>query len=278
MSEPLALFPLHAVLCPGGTMPLHIFEPRYRELIGGCIERREPFGVVLIRDGRDTGPLTGSIAPVGTTAVIRQASRYADGRLDIVTVGERRFRVVSLDPHAAAWLTATVDWLAEPTGAAPDVLGELADRVGRRFLAWLERLGEPATSVTLPGHRPLGAPADATTADAAPPADAAMPAEPGPQGEADPEADASRGEIVRRQLLLASARRLVTGGDPAVVAWRLTALVTTELPVRQALLEIPDTAGRLERLGRIIDRERLMLDLGLRPYALDATAADGRQG
>ena len=273
MSEPLALFPLHAVLCPGSTLPLHIFEPRYRELIGRCIERREPFGVVLIRDGRDTGPLPGSIAPVGTAAVSREASRYADGRLDIVTVGERRFRIGSLDPHAAAWLTATVDWLDEPAGAAPDVLGALADRVGRRFLAWLERLGEPATTVTLPGHRSPAGPAEVAM-----PADAVMPAEPGPQGEADPEADASRGEIVRRQLLLASARRLVTGGDPAVVAWRLTALVTTELPVRQALLEIPDTAGRLERLGRIIDRERLMLDLGLRPYALDATAADGRQG
>ena len=66
----LPLFPLHSVLCPGMALPLHIFEPRYREMIGACLEAETPFGVVLIRDGREVGPLAGHIADVGTTAVI----------------------------------------------------------------------------------------------------------------------------------------------------------------------------------------------------------------
>ena len=69
-----------------------------------------------------------------------------------------------------------------------------------------------------------------------------------PTPETDPVADGARAEIVRRQLLLASARRLLDGGDPATVAWRLAGLATNDLPVRQELLEIPDTAGRLDRL------------------------------
>ncbi len=89
----LPLFPLHSVLCPGIALPLHIFEERYRLVVARCIERSAPFGVVLIRAGREVGELEGHVADVGTTAAIRQAGRYSDGRLDIVTVGERRFRI-----------------------------------------------------------------------------------------------------------------------------------------------------------------------------------------
>src|SRR5438045_1104634 len=109
----LPLFPLHSVLCPGVAMPLHIFEERYRLMIGRCIERREPFGVVLIRDGRESGVLTNKIAGVGTTAVIRQAGRYPDGRLDIVTVGGKRFRIKSVDATREPYLVGDVTWLAE---------------------------------------------------------------------------------------------------------------------------------------------------------------------
>jgi len=76
----LPLFPLHTVLCPGIALPLHVFEERYRLLVARCLERREPFGVVLIRQGREVGPLEGRIARVGTTAVIREAGHYPDGR------------------------------------------------------------------------------------------------------------------------------------------------------------------------------------------------------
>src|SRR3954468_4244250 len=87
----LPLFPLHAVLFPGVALPLHIFEERYRSMVGRCIAAGEPFGVVLIKDGREIGDVPVSLAQVGTTAIIRQAGRYPDGRLDIVTVGGRHF-------------------------------------------------------------------------------------------------------------------------------------------------------------------------------------------
>ena len=241
-------------------MPLHIFEARYRALIGRCLERGEPFGIVRILAGRDTGPLRGSLATVGTSAAIRRVGRYADGRMDIVIVGERRFRIVGTDPEAEAWLTGAVEWLEEPEGAPPEVLRPLADRIGRRLLDWLERLGEPVTNVTLPGHAASG-PARTTAEDGPPTATDPLAGTPptvsgvpptGPAGattpETDPVADGARAEIVRRQLLLASARRLLDGGDPATVAWRLAGLATNDLPVRQELLEIPDTAGRLDRL------------------------------
>ena len=57
----LPLFPLHTVLCPGVALPLHVFEERYRVMVGRCIDLGEPFGVVLIRQGREVGPLDGRI-------------------------------------------------------------------------------------------------------------------------------------------------------------------------------------------------------------------------
>lgn len=84
----LPLFPLNVVLFPGQTLPLHIFEPRYRVMINRCIERGEPFGVVLARDENPDSPYD-----VGTAARITQAERLDDGRLNILTVGVERFQL-----------------------------------------------------------------------------------------------------------------------------------------------------------------------------------------
>src|SRR3972149_10805854 len=77
----LPIFPLPAVLFPGATVPLHIFEPRYREMVGRCLEHDEPFGVVLIQEGEEAG---GHAAPrrIGTEGpgVASQSSR--DGGAD----------------------------------------------------------------------------------------------------------------------------------------------------------------------------------------------------
>ena len=70
----LPLFPLHTVLCPGVVLPLHLFEPRYREMVGRCLADDAPFGVVLIREGRETGPSIPDLASVGTLAEIREAA------------------------------------------------------------------------------------------------------------------------------------------------------------------------------------------------------------
>ena len=82
----LPLFPLGIVLLPGEPVPLHIFEPRYKEMVQVCIDGDRPFGIVYASEKK--------LAEVGCTARIeRVAARYDDGRLDIVAVGEDRFRV-----------------------------------------------------------------------------------------------------------------------------------------------------------------------------------------
>ena len=83
----LPLFPLNVVLFPGQTLPLHIFEPRYRSMIQRCIENDPPFGVLLAQDD-DDGPHT-----IGTAAKITQVERLADGRMNILTVGTERFEL-----------------------------------------------------------------------------------------------------------------------------------------------------------------------------------------
>ena len=82
----LPLFPLGLVLLPGEPVPLHIFEPRYKEMVRLCLDGDRPFGIVYASESR--------LAGVGCTARIeRVAARYDDGRLDIVAVGEARFAV-----------------------------------------------------------------------------------------------------------------------------------------------------------------------------------------
>lgn len=96
----IALFPLELVLFPGQHLPLHIFEPRYKEMIGECLVQNLSFGVV--RAGEDT------IADVGCTAGISSLNRrYDDGRMDIEIVGQRRFEVVEVNQERA-FLRASV--------------------------------------------------------------------------------------------------------------------------------------------------------------------------
>lgn len=93
----LPLFPLSTVLFPGMPLALHIFEDRYKLMIGNCIEARKPFGVVLIKEGVEAlGPLAEPHA-VGCIAQITQVERLEAGRLNIGAVGRERFRIISLD-------------------------------------------------------------------------------------------------------------------------------------------------------------------------------------
>ncbi len=86
----LPLFPLEIVLLPHECLPLHIFEPRYRTMIGNTIENATEFGVV-----QSSG---GGLASAGCAArVARTTKRYDDGRFDIEARGTRRFRILSLD-------------------------------------------------------------------------------------------------------------------------------------------------------------------------------------
>lgn len=86
----LPLFPLELVLLPGTPLPLHIFEPRYKEMIRECIATEAPFGVVRAFDE--------GIADVGCTAeVITVTKEYPDGRMDLVCEGRKRFEVIEVN-------------------------------------------------------------------------------------------------------------------------------------------------------------------------------------
>lgn len=92
----LPLFPLNTVLFPGMPLPLRIFEPRYKEMMGVCIREKRPFGVVLIREGKaQHGPLATPHA-IGCTAQITQVEPLEDGQFAILSIGQERFRIHSL--------------------------------------------------------------------------------------------------------------------------------------------------------------------------------------
>ena len=89
----LPLFPLDVVLFPGVVLPLHVFEPRYCEMIADCQQQKRPFGVVLERPG--SLPLLEEPYPVGTMAEIRELDQLEDGRYILMAIGVQRFRILS---------------------------------------------------------------------------------------------------------------------------------------------------------------------------------------
>lgn len=272
MITSLPLFPLNSVLCPGVALPLHIFEERYRLMISRCVERKEPFGVVLLRDGRETGPLSGRIARVGTTAVIREAGRYPDGRLDIVTLGERRFRVEELDGRSEPYLVGRVSLLDEPVGGEA-AAAELAARVARHFLEYLELL-QPAADDALAGADPgpgVEIEIELEIEGEEEPASLYAPS----AGSADP-VDQDGDATQRRDRLMSAARRLTSTDDPTALSYVIAALVQVEISARQELLEAPDTVTRLEKLDLLLAREMRMLHHALRPLLVDPALIEAR--
>jgi len=110
----IPLFPLEVVLYPGQPLPLHIFEDRYKEMIGECLEAKTEFGVVLHKDN--------AIGNVGCTASITNVvKRYDDGRLDIETTGERRFEVLFLDDAKTYMQAAAQFFLDEESEISEDL-------------------------------------------------------------------------------------------------------------------------------------------------------------
>ena len=105
----IPLFPLQAVLFPGGFLPLHIFEQRYRTMIKFCLEHESEFGVVLIKEGEETGE-TAVPCDVGTAVRILHVEHLDDGRMHIVTAGEYRFQILEIQEHLS-YLTGRVRML-----------------------------------------------------------------------------------------------------------------------------------------------------------------------
>jgi Lon protease-like protein len=90
----LPIFPLELVLLPGVPLPLHIFEPRYKEMIAECLEQKKPFGIVRASSE--------GVADIGCTAEIMSVTKkYDDGRMDILTRGVDRFEVIHVNDERA---------------------------------------------------------------------------------------------------------------------------------------------------------------------------------
>ena len=111
----LPLFPLQAVLFPGAELPLHIFEDRYKEMIGEALRDHVEFGVVLASEK--------GLVNTGCTATVeRVLKQYPDGRMDILTLGRRRFEILLLNSERA-FLRGAVDFFDDEKAAPapPDV-------------------------------------------------------------------------------------------------------------------------------------------------------------
>ncbi len=144
----LPLFPLSLVLFPGMTLPLHIFEERYKRMIALCIRENSDFGVVLAGTPLDL-PGRCTTYLVGTTAHITGATRFLDGCMNLIATGDQRFRILGLD-WEMEYCVARVEWLSE---SASDTFA-LRDQATRRWNAFRRQIArltdEPFTFADLP--------------------------------------------------------------------------------------------------------------------------------
>ena len=117
----LPLFPLDLVLLPGVPLPLHIFEPRYKEMIGECLDEKKAFGVVRAS--------AKGVADIGCTAhILEVTKRYDDGRIDILSRGVDRFEVLNVREERT-FLQAEIAVIEDEPDEAPAQLVDQAVRL-----------------------------------------------------------------------------------------------------------------------------------------------------
>jgi hypothetical protein len=225
MSETLPLFPLATVLFPGMRLPLHIFEPRYRQLVRDLLDQPEPrqFGVIALRRGREVG--AGNISDlsalheIGCVAAVRHVAPREDGRYDLQTVGTERFRLLSLDQ------------------SKPYFQGEierLPDKPGRTEASTTE----------------AGTTGASTTEAGAEAADAAVPrVQAGFREYLNALADRGGGVISVAEL----------PDEPLLLSYVVAAAMIIDLPDRQGLLAAHDPLVRLKAERTLLTRETAML-------------------
>jgi Lon protease-like protein len=123
----LPLFPLNAVLFPGGPLPLRIFETRYTDMVRRCMREGSVFGVVLIRAGGEVGEVARTAA-IGTSARIVDFHQLPDGLLGLACRGERKFRIHRRMRQSDGLNLGDIEWLAsEPTVSMPAEYTHLAE-------------------------------------------------------------------------------------------------------------------------------------------------------
>lgn len=149
----LPLFPLDVVLLPGTPLPLHIFEPRYKEMIGECLASETQFGVVrAVEQG---------ISDIGCTAeIVTVTKQYPDGRLDLVAEGRLRFEVLNLN-RERSFLRAEVLFIPDQLGTPDAAEGARAVELHREILSLagavqdISAADENSLSFHLAGSLPL---------------------------------------------------------------------------------------------------------------------------
>jgi uncharacterized protein len=161
----LRLFPLQSVLFPGATLPLQVFEERYRLLVTECLEEGAPFGVALIAGGEEVGDDAVEPHPVGTTASIAEHETLPDGRILLDATGERRFRIRALH-RDRPYLWADVDYPDDGAAAPSELAAQLRADYARLLRLRAAAAGGYERAPTLPASD--GALADRLAAEGAP--------------------------------------------------------------------------------------------------------------
>ena len=241
----IPLFPLSLVLFPGQTIPLHIFEERYKAMLQRCLDDQTPFGIVLIKDGGRFG--RGTPHSIGTTARILKVEELEAGSclwrneaphrgncFNIMVRGEERFRVTSLDRREAEYLVGDVEMYPDEDAPEPAML-MVAQRVATLFDEYYRGVvammgnwqrttepGEPTLMFNMAQLRVAGEPEDFN-----PPRHIPVPSIP-----TDPAALAN-----------------VIAGEITIQPY------TRQEQLKQELLEAPSTLARLQREAEILAEE-----------------------
>ena len=143
------IFPLNTVLFPGGTLPLKIFEQRYIEMTKVCISEERPFGVCLIKEGREVG--TPAVPQdIGCLARIAHWDMPQLGVFHLQVEGLQRFRILSSEVEKSGLISATIEHLANDFAVAPeetlcrDVLKAIIEKIGAEHFPSPHRFDDAA--------------------------------------------------------------------------------------------------------------------------------------
>lgn len=150
----LPLMPLNTVLFPGMPMPLLIMEPRYLSMVQECLDAESPFGVALIESGPEVGGIA-SPCDVGTLARIVHVAEndtLPDRALDIVVVGEDRFRIRELEPDGDLLRGVVEPYEASQADirVSPELCRELAQMLQEHVTAIMKLIGIPDAQLRIP--------------------------------------------------------------------------------------------------------------------------------
>ncbi len=268
-------------------------------MVKRCLELNQAFGV--IRSGTD------GLSEIGTLAEIREATRYIDGRWDIVALGTQRFRITNFD-RSAPYLQAEVELLDEAVGEPAERVRATAERVSDLFIDYLELLrgvdeGEHDHNHVDDEEEEGGEyiEDDEVTPEAIDEAleeeqgaalsqevvseierllvasnTAAGPAKITEYNAGDDESPDDEGDP-DGELLATAIDRLSGSDDPVGLSHVVGGVVQLTIEQRQALLEAPDALARLTLLAAHLDRENLLLAEGIRPWQVDPAALSERR-